>query len=146
MFLWNASYARWEYTLYKKWSFSLRICLVYVSKSAVSCGFGHINWRNPKWKTSFFVQWYFLNVSFSASKNYLQGSIFPVIPFRFDHAEDFSTPLGQYYRFFYILSILNFLLANLFSKKLFIIWGILITSRRCSICFLQYRLLIYGNS
>ena len=27
-------------TLHKKWS-----------------GFGHIYWRNPEWKTSFFVQW-----------------------------------------------------------------------------------------
>ena len=30
---------------------------VNVTKSAVSGGFGHIYWRNPYWKTSFFVQW-----------------------------------------------------------------------------------------
>ena len=29
-------------TLHKKWSFALRISSVNVSKSAVSCGFGHI--------------------------------------------------------------------------------------------------------
>ena len=29
-------------------------------KSTVSCGFGHIYWRNPQWKTSFFVQWFIL--------------------------------------------------------------------------------------
>ena len=29
---------------------------VNVTKSAVSGGFGHIYWRNPYWKTSFFVQ------------------------------------------------------------------------------------------
>ena len=23
----------------------------------ISCGFDHIYWRNPLWKTSFFVQW-----------------------------------------------------------------------------------------
>ena len=34
-------------TLHKKWSFPLSISLVNVTKSAVSCGFGHIYWRNP---------------------------------------------------------------------------------------------------
>ena len=29
-----------------------------VTKSAVSCGFGHIYWRNPKLKTSFFIKYY----------------------------------------------------------------------------------------
>ena len=29
----------------------------FLSKSAVSSGFGHIYWRSPKWKSSFFVQW-----------------------------------------------------------------------------------------
>ena len=33
-------------TLYRKWSSSLRISSVNVTKSAVSCGFGHIYWRN----------------------------------------------------------------------------------------------------
>ena len=42
--------------LHKKWTFPLRISSVNVTKSAVSCGFGHICWRNPWWKTSFFVQ------------------------------------------------------------------------------------------
>ena len=40
--------------LHKKWSFPLRISSVNVSKSTVSCRFGHIYWRNPQWKTSFF--------------------------------------------------------------------------------------------
>ena len=43
--------------LHKKWSFPLRISLVNVTKSAVSCGFGHIYWRNSRWKTLFFVHW-----------------------------------------------------------------------------------------
>ena len=34
-----------------KWSI-----MVPLSISSVSCGFGHIYWRNPSWKTSFFVQ------------------------------------------------------------------------------------------
>ena len=34
-------------TLHKKWHFPLRISSVNVTKSAVSCGFGHIYWRNP---------------------------------------------------------------------------------------------------
>ena len=45
-------------SLHTKWSFPLRISPVNVTKSAVSCEFGHIYWRNPWWKTSFFVQWY----------------------------------------------------------------------------------------
>ena len=44
-------------TLCKKWSFPLRISSVNMTKFAVSCGFGHIYWTNPQWKTSFFVQW-----------------------------------------------------------------------------------------
>ena len=37
-------------------SFTLRISWVNVTKSAVSCGFGHIYRRNPEWKTSIFMQ------------------------------------------------------------------------------------------
>ena len=44
-------------TLHKKWSFPLKISSVNVTKSAVSCKCGHNYWRNPRWKTSFFVQW-----------------------------------------------------------------------------------------
>ena len=42
--------------LHKKWSFPLRISLVNVTKSGVSCGFGHSYWRNPYGKV-YFVQW-----------------------------------------------------------------------------------------
>ena len=38
--------------LHKKSSFLLKISSVNLTKSAVSCGFGHIYWRNPSWKTS----------------------------------------------------------------------------------------------
>ena len=34
-------------TLHKKWSFTLRISSVYVTKSGRNCRFGHIYWRNP---------------------------------------------------------------------------------------------------
>ena len=44
-------------TLHKKWSFLLSISSVNVTKSAGNCAFGHIYWRNPQWKTSFFMQW-----------------------------------------------------------------------------------------
>ena len=37
----------------KKWSFSLTISSVSVTKPAVSFGFGHIYWRNSQGKTSF---------------------------------------------------------------------------------------------
>ena len=36
----------------------MKIYSVNVTKSAVSCGFDHIYWRNPQWKSSFFLQWY----------------------------------------------------------------------------------------
>ena len=42
--------------LHKKWSFPFRMSSVNVTKSAVSCGFGNIYWRNPEWKTLFFLQ------------------------------------------------------------------------------------------
>ena len=32
------------------------ISSVNMTKSAGNCGFGHIYWRNPLWKTLFFVQ------------------------------------------------------------------------------------------
>ena len=44
--------------MHKKWSFPWRISSVNMTKSAVSCGVGHIYWRNPSRKTSFFVHWY----------------------------------------------------------------------------------------
>ena len=46
-----------NHMLHKKWSFPLRIFSLNVTKFALSCGFDHIYWRNPKWKTSFFVEW-----------------------------------------------------------------------------------------
>ena len=42
-----------NHMLYKKWSFPLRIFSLNVTKFALSCG---KSWRNPKWKTSFFVE------------------------------------------------------------------------------------------
>ena len=41
----------------KNWSFPSRISSVNMTKYAGNCGFGHIYWRNPSWKTSFFAQW-----------------------------------------------------------------------------------------
>ena len=43
--------------LRKIWSFPLKISLVNVTKSAVSCGFGHSYRRKFQWKTSGFAQW-----------------------------------------------------------------------------------------
>ena len=34
-------------SVHKKWSLPLRIFFVNVTKSTVSCGFGHIYWKNP---------------------------------------------------------------------------------------------------
>ena len=44
-----------QISLYKKWSFPLRISSENEAKSAGKYGFGHIYWRNRQWKTSFFV-------------------------------------------------------------------------------------------
>ena len=41
----------------KKGSSPWRISLVNANKSAWNCGFVHIYYGNPSWKTSFFVQW-----------------------------------------------------------------------------------------
>ena len=41
------------FPLHKKWSFQVKIYSVNMTKSAGSCGFGPIYWRNPSWKTSF---------------------------------------------------------------------------------------------
>ena len=46
-----------DHPLHKKWSFSFKSFLVYMTKCAVNCRLCHIYWRNPWWKTSFFVQW-----------------------------------------------------------------------------------------
>ena len=43
-------------SLHKNWSFPLRVSLVIVTTSTVSSIFSHIHWRNPWWKTSFFVE------------------------------------------------------------------------------------------
>ena len=48
-FFWNIL-LKWsilDITMHKKWSFPLRISSVNVTKSAVSCRFGHIYCRNP---------------------------------------------------------------------------------------------------
>ena len=45
-----------KYAQHKKSSFPLRVFSVNVTKSAENGGFGHIYWRNPSRKTSFFVQ------------------------------------------------------------------------------------------
>ena len=64
-----------RFTLHKKWIFPLRISSVNVTKSTGNCGFGHIFWRYPEWKTSFFVQchvhkcyWFLLTIFFNLTK------------------------------------------------------------------------------
>ena len=44
---------------------------VNVTKSAVSGGFGHIYWRNPYWKTSFFVHCKSHNSYFAKHRSFL---------------------------------------------------------------------------
>ena len=43
------------YSLHKEWSFLLTISSVNVTKSTNSCAFVQICWKNPYWKTSYFV-------------------------------------------------------------------------------------------
>ena len=40
----------------KNQSFPLKISSKNVSKSTISCRFGHIYWKNPQWKSLFFAQ------------------------------------------------------------------------------------------
>ena len=49
-------------SLYKKWDFPLWISSVKMNKFAGNYGFAQIYWRNPSWKTSFFVQWVMLKI------------------------------------------------------------------------------------
>ena len=51
--------------LHKKWSFPVRISSENVTKSAGNSGFDHIYWRDPQWKTSFFVPWRHVKKHFS---------------------------------------------------------------------------------
>ena len=46
------SFLKASFLLLKKSSFPSRISSVNVTKSAENCGFGHIYWWNPSWKTS----------------------------------------------------------------------------------------------
>ena len=46
------SLSRASFSTCPLWSFQFRISSVNVTKSAVSCSYGHIYWKNPKWKTS----------------------------------------------------------------------------------------------
>ena len=48
----------WEIAFHctKNWSFPLRVFSINVTKSAVSCGFVRICWRNLQWESSFLVQ------------------------------------------------------------------------------------------
>ena len=58
--VWTSWKGRWvtsiqeNASLHKRWSFQLMISSVNVTKSAGNCGFGHIYWRNPWLKNSFF--------------------------------------------------------------------------------------------
>ena len=49
--------------LAKRMQLSIQYMLVLLTKCAVSCGFGHIYWRNTEWKTSFFVQCFLININ-----------------------------------------------------------------------------------
>ena len=44
--------------LHKRLKFSIKVSSVNVTKFAGNCWFGHIYWRKPEWKTSFFVQYF----------------------------------------------------------------------------------------
>ena len=47
--IWNS------FALHKNLSFPVRISSINVTKSTLHCGFAHIYWKNPSWKTSFFL-------------------------------------------------------------------------------------------
>ena len=53
----NFAYVLNRWFTAEKMKFSTKDFFSKCDQSAVSCGFGHIYWRNPEWKTSFFVQW-----------------------------------------------------------------------------------------
>ena len=68
-------------SLHKKWSFSLRIYSVNVTKSAENCGLGYICRRNHEWKTSFFCG---VTSLFFMSHQFANAS---TIPYTIPHSE-----------------------------------------------------------
>ena len=66
-----------KFTLHRKWSFSLRISSVNVTKSTVFSEFGHIYCRNPSWETSFFMQWLSELMNFSFPFKWSKKQRFP---------------------------------------------------------------------
>ena len=88
-------------TLHKKWSFPLRFSSVNVTKFAGNYGFGHIYWRNPYWKTSFFVQWKTISqesISQSSKHNSIHIQLlcdFPTTPQRESHRLQMLTKIGE---------------------------------------------------
>ena len=88
-----------RFTLHKKWIFPLRISSVNVTKSTGNCGFGHIFWRYPEWKTSFFVQchvhkcyWFLLTIFFNLTKF---GPTISILLLRLsEYRFDFALPCG----------------------------------------------------
>ena len=132
----------WTAALHKKWSFPLRIPLVNVTKSAGNCGSSHIYWRNPQWKTSFFVQFWFWYLGISLRRDILCkvrieeifSSTFVFIHFKL--ILDSCTTLGVYSEP-YQTSMMK-VLAVVFSQKCSII-DIGQGSKYCSAAsFLKY--------
>ena len=75
----------WVYihSLYKKWSFLLRISSVNVTNQAVFYGFAHMYWRTPQWKASFLCSDFFSFDKYTFVVLYLFLSmIFDAPPFK----------------------------------------------------------------
>ena len=56
----SSKFRKTFWTIYnaQKMKFSIWMYSVNVTKSAGTCGFGHIYWRKLEWKTSLVVQWW----------------------------------------------------------------------------------------
>ena len=115
--------------LHRKWSFPLRISTVNVTKFTVSCGFGHIYWRNPQWKTSFFVQWplrgpyqWVLSGAWGPSMTYaLQNTLFGFLVMVHDRVGDgnkfWCKNFGFWRSGFHVISHLKLKLKNFYCKR-----------------------------
>ena len=93
----------------------MRISLVNVTKSLVSCGFGHIYWRNPQWKTSFFVQW---KISSTYARKMLCLDYSNLHQSTIDYAVNYASLLEGIY-FLYMVLEMNVLNGIFYKRKMF---------------------------
>ena len=122
-------------SLHKKWSFPLRISSVNVPKSAENCRFVHNYWRNPQWKTSFFVQW-IVNGFFSSTNFYKKSSFLNISFLLFLYENSVKWNITVFKVWFTLFSCLrhalNLLLNLAFPMCFYFLYFVFTLKRLCN--------------